>query len=224
MRNLRLPDEVKLGREFRPALLNGVEVVTGQATSYVVDAQGSVQSRTQPFAAIPYFAWANRGPGEMAVWIAREESSVRPQPFPTVASASTVTTSSGRGVRAINDQAAARSSYDQSEGFFHFWPHKGTIEWVEYAFPREAKVAEAAIYWYDDTGHGECRVPASWRLLYKTSGGWAPVETRSEYGVRKDAPNRVTFSPVVTSALRLEVTLQPEFSAGILEWAVDASQ
>ena len=67
-------------------------------------------------------------------------------------------------------------------------------------------------------------MPASWRLLYKTSGGWAPVETRSEYGVRKDAPNRVTFSPVVTSALRLEVTLQPEFSAGILEWAVDASQ
>jgi uncharacterized protein len=224
VRNLRLPDDVALAREFRPALLNGVEVITGQAVSHVVDAQGSTQSRTQPFTAIPYYAWANRGPGEMTVWIPREESAVRPQPFPTIASTSKVTTSSGRGMRAINDQAVARSSYDQSEGYFHFWPQKGTTEWVEYAFPRETKVAAAAIYWYDDTGHGEVRVPASWRLLYKTAIGWTPVEARSAYGVSKDSMNRVTFTPVVTSALRLEMTLQPEFSAGLLEWAVDAAR
>jgi uncharacterized protein len=224
VRNLRLPDDVTLTREFRPALLNGVEVITGQAVSYVVDAQGAVQSRRQPFTAIPYYAWANRGPGEMIVWIPREEAAVRPQPFPTVASSSKVTTSSGRGARAINDQAPVRSSNDQSEGFFHFWPNKGTSEWVEYAFPHEATVAEAAIYWYDDTGHGQSRVPASWRLLYKTASGWAPVDAHSEYGVGKDTLNRVTFTPVRTSALRLEVTLQPEFSAGILEWAVDASR
>jgi uncharacterized protein len=95
---------------------------------------------------------------------------------------------------------------------------------VEYALPREATVAEAAIYWYDDTGHGQSRVPASWRLLYKTASGWVPVDARSSYGVSKDALNRVTFTPVRTSALRLEITLQPEFSAGILEWAVDASR
>jgi uncharacterized protein len=224
VRNLRLPDDVTLTREFRPALLNGVEAITGQAVAYVVDAQGAVQSRAQPFTAIPYYAWANRGPGEMTVWIPREEGAVRPRPFPTVASSSTVTTSSGRGARAINDQAAVRSSYDQSEGFFHFWPNKGTSEWVEYAFAREETVAAAAIYWYDDTGHGQSRVPASWRLLYKTASGWAPVDAHSAYGVSMDTLNRVTFTPVRTSALRLEVTLQPEFSAGILEWAVDASR
>jgi hypothetical protein len=224
VRNLRLPDDVTLTREFRPTLLNGVEVITGQAVSYVVDARGAVQSRTQPFTAIPYYAWANRGPGEMTVWIPRDESAVRPRPFPTVASSSKVTTSSGRGASAINDQAPVRSSYDQSEGFFHFWPNKGTSEWVEYAFAREATVAEAAIYWYDDTGHGQSRVPASWRLLYKTASGWAPVDAHSAYGVSKDTLNRVTFTPVRTSALRLEIALQPEFSAGILEWAVDASR
>jgi hypothetical protein len=35
----------------------------------------------------------------------------------------------------------------------------------------------------------------------------------SEFGV-----NRVTFTPVTTTALRLEVQLQPKFSGGILEW------
>jgi hypothetical protein len=203
VRNLRLPDAVALGREFRPALLNGVEVVTGEAVSYVVDRTGAIQSRKQPFTAIPYYAWANRGPGEMIVWIPRDESVVRPRPFPTVASSSAVTTSSGRGARAINDQAAARSSYDQSEGFFHFRPNKGTTEWVEYAFAREARVNEAAVYWYDDTGHGQVRVPASWRLLYKTMNGWTPVDAPSAYGVTRDTMNRVTFTPVVTSGLRL---------------------
>jgi hypothetical protein len=33
VRNLRLPDDVTLVREFRPSLLNGIEVVTGQAVS-----------------------------------------------------------------------------------------------------------------------------------------------------------------------------------------------
>ena len=224
VRNLRLPDDAALAREFRPALLNGVEVITGQIVSYVADEQGAAQSRTQPFTAIPYYAWANRGPGEMTVWLPREESAVRPLPFPTLASSSSVTTSSGRGARAINDQAPVRSSYDQSEGYFHFWPNKGTSEWVEYAFPRGTKVSEATVYWYDDTGHGEVRVPASWRLLYKSANGWTPVETRSAYGVARDAVNRVAFTPVTTSGLRLEITQQKEFSAGILEWAVDTAR
>jgi uncharacterized protein len=94
---------------------------------------------------------------------------------------------------------------------------------VEYAFPRESKVSEAAVYWYDDIGHAEVRVPASWRLLYKSANGWRPMQTASPYGVTKDTTNRVTFAPVVTSGLRLEVTLQPQFS-GILERAVDAAR
>ncbi len=34
--------------------------------------------RKQPFVAIPYYAWANRGPGEMSVWLADREDAVRP--------------------------------------------------------------------------------------------------------------------------------------------------
>lgn len=40
------------------------------------------------------------------------------------------------------------------------------------------------------------------------------------YTVVKDGYNTVTFKPVTTAALRLEVMLQPAWSAGIQEWQV----
>ena len=74
------------------------------------------------------------------------------------------------------------------------------------------------MYWFDDTGDGQARVPASWRVLYKSGDTWTPVAAQGAYGVDKDRYNRVTFAPVTTSGLRLEVTLQPTWSAGIQEW------
>jgi len=102
----------------------------------------------------------------------------------------------------------------------HWWPEKGATEWVEYAFAKPAAVSETEIYWYDDTGRGECRVPASWRLLYRDGNEWKPVEAASAYGVEKDRYNKVSFKPVTTTALRIEVTMQKEWSAGIQEWKV----
>jgi hypothetical protein len=50
--------------------------------------------------AIPYATWANRGRGQMNVWLTRTEAAARPTPFPTVATTSTVVASpppQGRG-------------------------------------------------------------------------------------------------------------------------------
>ena len=47
-----------------------------------------------------------------------------------------------------------------------------------------------------------------------------PVDEPGTYGVDKDKFNRVTFKSVETSGLRLEVTMQPKFSAGLQEWKV----
>jgi hypothetical protein len=49
--------DAALRSRFRADLLNGVEVISGEG-------QGG-----RPFVAIPYYAWNNRGQGEMAVWI-----------------------------------------------------------------------------------------------------------------------------------------------------------
>jgi DUF1680 family protein len=220
VRNLLLRDDVPLEAAFRPNLLNGVEVITGRAIGFQRLPSGEVASREQSFTAIPYYAWANRGPGEMTVWIPDRDARVRPQPPPTLASTSAVAVSGGRGERAVNDLATPASSHDESEGAFHWWPHKGTTEWVEYRFPAATSIASAGAYWFDDTGHGEVRVPASWRVLYLDGGRWRPVEGASGYGTRADVFNRVTFSRVTTAAVRLEVRLQPQWSAGVLEWEV----
>jgi hypothetical protein len=42
-----------------------------------------------------------------------------------------------------------------------------------------------------------------------------------EYGTKRDSFNRVTFKPVNTTGLRLEVQLQPNVSGGVLEWQVE---
>jgi hypothetical protein len=210
VRNLLLPDDAPLKAEFQADLLNGVEVIRGKAVGVSADDAGGRTHKEQDFQAIPYHAWANRGRGQMAVWLADSDSSVRVPARPTVASRSQVTVSNhGTNPRAINDQMEPASSNDGENSFFHWWPRKGTDEWVEYALPSPATVSKTAVYWFDDTGTGECRVPASWKVLYKDGETWKPVETTDAYGVEKDRFIKVTFKPVTTSGLRMEVKLQP---------------
>jgi hypothetical protein len=77
------------------------------------------------------------------------------------------------------------------------------------------------VYWFDDTGRGECRVPQAWKLLYRDRGAWRPVANAGEYGCAADKLNRTTFTPVTTDGLRLELQLQTNWSAGIYEWRVE---
>ena len=219
VRNLVLPDNARLTAEFEPGALKGITVIKGRALGLAYDAQGNVTKAEQDFAAIPYYAWANRGRGQMVVWIPNNESSARPLPWPTLAMTSKVTTSGRKDPQAVNDGEEPRSSSD-SDSYFDWWPKKGTKEWVEYAFEKPAAVSQIEVYWFDDTGRGEVRVPRSWRVLYREGEEWKPVETGEPYAVEKDRFNKVTFKPVTTSGLRLEVTMQPDWSAGIQEWKV----
>jgi hypothetical protein len=145
----------------------------------------------------------------MLVWIPETESVAKPAPFLTPQ----VTASpSRRSPLAVNDGDESTS--------FDWWPQKGSTVWVEYAFQKPSPVSSAELYWFDDTGRGEVRVPASWRILYRDGDRWIPVEGASIYGVEKDQYNKLTFKSVTTSALRLEVTMQPNWSAGITEWKI----
>jgi uncharacterized protein len=219
VRNLVLADSTALASEFRPHLLNGVQVITGRATALAYDEKGAVTKTEQDFTAIPYYAWANRGRGQMIVWLPRSEANARPAPYPTLATSATVTTSGKKNPRSINDGEEPASSADPAS-YFDWWPTRGTTEWAEMAFATTATISEVELYWFDDTGHGQVRVPASWRLLYKDGAEWKPVPASAAYGVAKDAWNKVTITPVTTNALRLEVTMQPQWSAGIQEWKV----
>lgn len=244
VRNIVLSDARALTAEYRPDMLNGVVAISGQAAGLAYDETGAVRRREQRFVAIPYATWANRGRGQMAVWLARDEAAARPTPFPTVATTSTITVSpmpnNARGKRPanINDGETPASSRDSS-AYFDWWPVQGwspacdepppanrqrpacsTLEWIEMAFSRPATVSASEIYWFDDAPGGGVRVPASWRLLYRDGAAWKPVATAGPFGVAKDAWNAVTFAPVHTTALRLEVVMQPRVSAGVQEWKV----
>jgi DUF1680 family protein len=70
--NLVLPDDARLEARHRPDLLGGVTVVAGRALALHASENGrSVVTREQDFVAVPYYAWAHRGEGEMAVWLPR---------------------------------------------------------------------------------------------------------------------------------------------------------
>jgi DUF1680 family protein len=70
--NLVLPDDARLEARHRPELLGGVTVVTGRALAlHATDDGRSVATREQDFLTVPYYAWAHRGEGEMAVWLPR---------------------------------------------------------------------------------------------------------------------------------------------------------
>ena len=88
-------------------------------------------------------------------------------------------------------------------------------------FAKSATVSEVQVYWFDDTGRGGVRVPKSWRLAGTREGTeWRPVVGAAEFGVAKDAYNTVRFTPVTTTALRIELVMQPNVSAGVQEWKV----
>lgn len=125
----------------------------------------------------------------------------------------------GDSEEAVHDGRVPRGSGDHSLPRFTWWDHRGTAEWLESRF--EAKVvSRCEVYWFDDTGRGYCRVPASWRIEYRDGETWRPVTARGASGVDLDTFNTVEFEPVTTTALRLVVQLQPGFSGGILEWRI----
>lgn len=123
-------------------------------------------------------------------------------------------------VEAVNDGLVPKSSNDTSIPRFTWWDHRGTQEWIEWGFPKTRKVAAVEVYWFDDTGRGQCRVPASWKLSYRVGEAWKAVEGSGEFTTKPDAFNRVAFPPVECNGLRIEVQLRKEFSGGILEWRV----
>jgi hypothetical protein len=161
-----------------------------------------------------------------AFWLPRIETNRTVTiPFaPTIASSSTVASSVAKNARSIQDEEVPPHSWDRNPyADFDWTPHMGTTDWVEYDFAKPAKVSSTAVFWIDNRGHlnPDCGTPKSWRILYRDGDQWKPVANREPFATGQDRFNKVTFVPVVTSALRLEVVEQPEWSAGIHEWTVE---
>jgi len=67
--NIIVPKNTEFETAFEPALLNGVMVIKAKVKSVNIDpATQDISTKSNTMTAIPYYAWANRGDGEMTVW------------------------------------------------------------------------------------------------------------------------------------------------------------
>ena len=217
--NLAAPDDARFQFAYRPDLLGGMGTITGNSLT-----------------AIPYFAFGNRGSADMEVWLARDPAKARVAPTPTPASAAKATSSVGTGtvaenyprhtpptpeqrwypnsqdgsgdIRAIQESREPVNSEDGSGPYLRLRPQTGDAAWVQYDFAKPAKVSAVEVYWKDDKQY--CVLPKGWRLLYKEGAAWQPVRASGPFGVEKDKFNHVAFEPVTTTALRIEIQLQPK--------------
>jgi DUF1680 family protein len=191
-----------------------------QTLSY--DENGRLTAKDHTMNMIPYYAWAHRGTGNMAVWLPINVTATSPVTAATLASKSKIDAShKATSLSSITDGLVPADENDRTIPYYHWWPKEGTTEWISYEFPTEMTISSATVYWYDDAPWGGCRVPKSWKVYYKdAAGNWAPVQNPDKYGVAKGNPNVVNFDPVKTKAVKLEV-VQPEKNAsGIFEWEV----
>ncbi|HOT72884.1 MAG TPA: glycoside hydrolase family 127 protein [Anaerohalosphaeraceae bacterium] len=74
--NLMIEPDAPLEAAYRVGLLGGVTVLRGTGMEIVRSGE-QISKTPRAFEAIPYYAWAHRGPGQMAVWIAGTEAAVR---------------------------------------------------------------------------------------------------------------------------------------------------
>jgi hypothetical protein len=98
----------------------------------------------------------------------------------------------------------------------------GSTEWIQYDFAAPRRISRVEVYWFDDSKiGGQCRAPASWRLLARQGSDWKEVASGDGCGVALDCFNGVSITPIETTSLRIEAKLQENVSAGVLEWRIE---
>jgi hypothetical protein len=67
--NVIMPANTEFETSYNPDLLKGIETLHAEVPAVIIKNDGkSIQTHVQKFTAIPYYAWANRGAGEMMLW------------------------------------------------------------------------------------------------------------------------------------------------------------
>ena len=227
--DIELPADATAKPVFKPELLGGITMLEVNGAKRMTRLKsGKTEERPVIARAIPYASWNNRGLSPMSVWMGRDAGHVRPTAEPTAASSAKLSVSfvrEGMDPARINDQLIPRNATDGFAPQFDFWPHKGGTEWVMYEFEKPIEIKGVTVSWFDDTGKGDCRLPKSWNVQYQDADEkWTPVKGASAYEVRRSTPVSVTFRPVKTRALRIELQLEDGFSAGLYEWEVMAEE
>ncbi len=227
VRNLVLPTDATIAATWDASLLGGVTRLNGMGQAISLNNNQERVSQTTAFTAVPYALWDNRRPGEMVVWLPEQKELAEIYREMSGVSNGIAYTASHCGpddtLDELNNPREPANSQDQSLRRMTWWPQRGASEWLTLKLLHVKRLNRVRVYWYDDTGRGQCRVPASWMMQYKDEDGWKPVRLAagSQYGLKRDGYNEVEYESVITQELRIKVELQPGFSSGVLRWKVE---
>lgn len=221
-----VPRGAPMRPQYRRDLLGGVVAV--EATGSKVAApewsrrlyQPVVGSEKTTLTLIPYAFWDNRKAGPMAVWFPESPPPARVLGPEGSADLSLSFVSGNANPRGVNDGLEPVSSGEQPAALCHFWPHKGGEEWIAYTWRAPKPVRGVRVYWFDDTGRGECRLPAAWKVQIRRGGDWVDVAAPA-YPVALNQWCEAIFPEVAdTTGLRLLIRQRDGWATGVHEWKV----
>jgi len=231
VRNLSLPYDNNFTDSFEKDLLGGVTVVRGEALSVSRADDGKLSTQHVGIQAVPYYAWDNRQPGQMIVWLPEKPElaelpgedgvlvdGVRIRASHVYANDTLTGLSDGGG--SVSFKRSRHPAHDLVGPQGH-----QRVGFVSLS-ARAEEIDAAEVYWFDDAGRGSCRAPAEWRLFWLDGKEWKPVKLihGTTYGLDLDQFNKMTFEPVKTREVKVEVRLKENFSGGILKWHVTQSR
>ncbi|MBB2968954.1 OmpL47-type beta-barrel domain-containing protein [Leifsonia aquatica] len=140
-------------------------------------------------------------------------------------------TAAWNAVGGLNDDVAPTTSGDvtpsDNANVWGAWPQV-SAQWTEYDWSTPVTVGEVRAYFVsnlDGNGVG-IDLPKAWALQYwdDQASAWADVTGASAYGTKADQFNSVTFAPVTTTKLRMNLTpvgtTETIGSVGVKEWQV----
>ena len=208
-----------------------------------VDAIVATAMDGEPLTAIPFYAHSLRGSTLMTVWI-KQLGLERPtnmddptwdgllyRPLdPSTLSDNTAplntdyvffseNLASGSDLPALGDGLLPKNSADDAVGRITWKPGKGNTQELLCCFYSMRTVSSCGVYWYDNGG--TARVPKSWKLIgrdhKRNKDRWSPIRARGAYPTEPNKMNRIEFSPMTASAMKLIVELPEGNSGGVYE-------
>ncbi|MBY0491645.1 MAG: family 43 glycosylhydrolase [Gemmatimonadaceae bacterium] len=133
-------------------------------------------------------------------------------------------------LRALND-GTVRENPLPPDMWATWTPNNPPQQWVQYTWRTPVTLgASSMVFWADHPAGSGVGVapPRAWHLEYWRDSAWVPVSATSPYTAVPNAENRVTFTPVTTTRLRVVFdasTDSKSFAAvAAQEWRADPPQ
>ena len=193
------------------------------ATDYIQSGHAlgdiTIRYRAEGAAAWNEISAASREPGMQGAAVSYRINRLQP----TLAGRARMSASvAGPGARVLTADFEPSTSGDIGAQRFAWTAKKGTTEWVEYDFDQPQAIHSAEVFWAADAGRRiNTKLPAAWKVLYKTGDGWADVGQEKQTPIAADVFNQTTFKAVSTTGVRVQIQLQPDATAGLLQWRLN---